>query len=237
MQILINREMILEEERMTQFNMLVQNLQSSSLAIREDIATETKIIHEMKALRSKLHSDSSSAVQLDMLIVRKHELLCIESELLNDLKLYAHESKKAFTACEVRYKLMQSVLDTVCRPVNTSDNNYDWSDIDKMETVLTEATDDVEQSEVLLTTLRKRIEFALMRKDAISMESALMQRSQTKGRDIGRNSSISLKKSDLQGKNNTDVMKQLAVSLTNATLSGSKATAFALKTFIDAVSA
>ena len=239
MQILINREMILEEERMAQFNALVQTLQSSVLAIQKDMATETKIYHEMKTLSSKLDRDSTSARQLGKLIVRKQALLDIESELLVDLKACASESKKAFLDCERRYKSMQSVLDTVCQPVKSLESKvYDWSDIDIMESVLAEAANDVEQSEAKLTSLRERIEYALLQKDAILLDSVKMQqKSNENGSYNERISNASLSVSDFQGKNDTDVMKQLAVSLTNATLSGTKATAFALKTLIDAVSA
>jgi hypothetical protein len=238
MQILINRELILEEERMAQFNILVQNLQSSSLAIQKDMASETKIYHEMKALRSKLDRGSTSK-QLDKLIARKEDLLGIESDLLNDLKQCALETKQAFLECERRYKSMQTVLDTVCRPVRSLTRNYDWSDLDIMETVLTEATKDVEQSEARLMGLRERIEYALMQKDAILSESVTVQpKANEKQNEIARNNSSSsiLKFSDLQDKNDADVIKQIAISLGNATYSGSKATALALKTILEAVS-
>lgn len=238
MQILINRELILEEERMAQFNILVQNLQSSSLAIQKDMASETKIYHEMKALRSKLDRGSTSK-QLDKLIARKEDLLGIESDLLSDLKQCALETKQAFLECERRYKSMQTVLDTVCRPVRSLTRNYDWSDLDIMETVLTEATKDVEQSEARLMGLRERIEYALMQKDAILSESVTVQpKANEKQNEIARNNSSSsiLKFSDLQDKNDADVIKQIAISLGNATYSGSKATALALKTILEAVS-
>jgi hypothetical protein len=234
MQILINREMILEEERMAQFNLLVLRLQSSALAIQKDMATEIKIYHEMKALNRKLDGDSTSAKHLCKLIVRKQELLKIESDLLKELVTCTSESKQAFYDCERRYKSMQTALDNVCRPATIlAGTNYDWSDIDTMETVLAEATKDIEKSQSKLETLRQRMEFALEQKDAILLQSDdIIQPSTTKSE-----SSSVLALSDLQNQNDTDIIRQLAVSLTNATLSGSKATAFALKTLIDAVSA
>jgi hypothetical protein len=233
MQILINREMILEEERMAQFNLLVQRLQSSALAIQKDMATETKIYHEMEALNRKLDDESTPAKQLCNLIVLKQELLDVESDLLKELETCTSESKQAFYDCERRYKSMQSALDNVCRPARIlAGSNYDWSDIDIMETVLAEATEDIEKSQLRLETLRQRMEFALRQKDAILLQSDNVQPSKSKSEG---SSFIAL--SDLQSQNDTDVIRQLAVSLTNATLSGGKATAFALKTLLDAVSA
>ena len=236
MQVLINREMILEEERMAQFNILVRNLQSSALAIRQDMAAETKIYHEMRALRTKLDGDSTSARQLDKLIVRKQELLDIESGLLEDLNACSSDTKRAFSDCERRYRSMQAVLDTVCKPVKTLETrDYNWSDIDIMESVLIEAAKDVEQSELSLMSLKNRIDFALQQKDAILRASVTMHHRSNNTTE--NNKSAILKFTDLQDKDDTDVIKQLAISLGNATYSGSKATAFALKTILDAVSA
>ena len=235
MQVLVNREIILEEERMGQFNLLVQNLQSSALAIRQDIAAETKIYHEMSSLRTKLDSDSTSARQLDKLIIRKQDLLDIEAGLLEDLNVCSSDSKRAFLDCERRYKTMQKVLDTVCKPVKSLETDCNWSDIDAMEAVLVEAAKDVEQSELRLMSLKNRVDFALKQKDIILRASVNINQRPTD--NAGRNSSAILKASDLQDKNDSDVIKQLAISLGNATYSGSKATAFALKTILDAVSA
>ena len=223
MQILLNREIILEEERMAQFNVLVQNLQSSALVVQKDMATETKIYQEMKSLQTKLESDSDSAKHLEVLIARKQELLDVEADLLNDLKACVCDTKQAFIDCEKRYKSMHAVLDTICRPVQT-----DWSNIDSLEIILEEAARNVEQTEAKLMGLREKIASVMIQKDNIFYESVDVR--------LDRNSGSILKFSDLKDKDDTDLLKELALSLGNATYNGSKATALAIKSLLNAVS-
>ncbi|KAL3784296.1 hypothetical protein HJC23_004960 [Cyclotella cryptica] len=246
MQALIYREMDLEEERMAQFNSLVENLKASAQAIKEDIASENEILYEMKALRSKLDGDSTSARQLDRLILRKQDLLSVESDLLKDLDQCTFDTRQAFMNCERRRNTMQDVLERVsCSVQFLESRECDWSDIDVMEVVLSEATQEVEESEARIVNLKDRIHFAQMKKDEILRESVDMQQPDSDVDaaaydplvDLARNSSSIVKLSDLLEKDHIDVVKQLAVSLGNATYSGSKATALALKTLLEAVTA
>ena len=118
------------------------------------------------------------------------------------------------------------------------------ADIDIMESVLDEAARDVEDSKVRVDGLKSRIEDCLLQKDAILHESVDIAADMQQDKEPNDNQhSVKLEKSasgsilmysDLQNKDDIDVMKQLSISLSNATYRGSKATVLALKTIFQA---
>ena len=117
----------------------------------------------MKALRSNLEENSSSAAQLDALILQKQDMLTIESFLLDDLKQCIMETKQAFDECEERSKATRMVLERIDHPANENE----WADIDDMETILAAAEKDVKESELRVAALKNRIDLALIEKNAI----------------------------------------------------------------------
>ena len=240
---LIIIELSLEDERKSQFKLLANNLKASIKAIENDIHSEKKILGEMIELRFKLKENSGSASQLDELLIQKNHLLSIEEKLLEDLNQCIVETRRAMEDCELRSSAMEQVLDKIDRPILDALNRdeqrqYVWSDIDDMEIVLEEATQDVSASEVRVAALKKRIDYALMEKDAILCAGTQTRNTKDSNKMVSSRGarSVEINLSDLQGWNDTDVVKQLAVSIGNATFSGSKAAIFALKTFIDAAS-
>jgi hypothetical protein len=233
---LIFREMDLEDERKAQFNLLVQNLNGAVKTIEQDILSETKIVDEMKALRSNLEENSSSAAQLDALILQKQDMLTIESFLLDDLKQCIMETKQAFDECEERSKATRMVLERIDHPANENE----WADIDDMETILAAAEKDVKESELRVAALKNRIDLALIEKNAILRGSETRANARnvvaaSQGAILKWNgdSGVIVKLSDLQ---ETDILKQFAISIGNATICGGKATLLALKTLIHASS-
>jgi hypothetical protein len=118
-------------------------------------------------------------------------------------------------------------------------------DIDIMESVLDEAARDAEDSKVRVDGLKSRIEDCLLQKDAILHESVDIAADMQQDKEPNDNqhseklekstSGSILMYSDLQqNKDDIDGTKQLAISLSNATYSGSKATVLALKTIFQA---
>lgn len=231
---LIVKELSLEIERGSQFVLLIDNLETSIKAIKQDFASEKKIAEEMRELQSKLKDSSATASQLNNLLVQKENLLSVEEKLLHDLNLCIVETRQTLHDCENRAHKMKDVLDML----DSSSLDAYMFDIDDVETVLNEAAYDVCTSEARVASLKQRIAQALIQKDAILNSYANKEEESS---DCSYNSwnsggSVVVKLSELQEWNNTEVFKQLAVSLGNATFSGSKAAVFALKTFIEAAS-
>lgn len=231
---LIVKELSLEIKRGSQFHLLVDNLQKSIKAITKDIASEKKIAKEMRELRSRLNDSSASASQLDKLLVQKEDLLSVEKKLLYDLNQCIVETRQTLYDCEKRAHKMKNVL----TKIDTSSLDACWSDIDEMENVLNEVAYDVSTSEARVASLRERIAQILIEKDAILKSDANEEKeiSGSSYNDWNSGGSVVVKLSELQEWNDTEVFKQFAVSLGNATFSGSKAAVFAIKTFIEAAS-
>lgn len=245
---LLVAEIELEVKRQEDMIQLMDSLEELVAAKEGDIAEDKKIANEMIDVRSKL-KHGLIAENLDKEVEQKLSLAAIDQELVNDLFGCLIDLQSLFEDAQDRSARTSQSLDDFVRPETRESDPYDWSDIEKMELVFEQAADNVAGAETRIRELSARIDSALVDKVLVLGEDVppgmakLARKAAARGsiKKAITSADIDMDEIDLegvmelQGKNEKELLSMLGKSVGSATVDGSKAAAFSLKSMLDSM--
>jgi hypothetical protein len=236
---LLVSEIELEATREEQIVQLMNALQESIAAKEYDIANEKKITNEMADVRSKL-KPGIVAQTLDHLVEQKRKVGAIEQELVNDLFECLLELQIILEDARARAATIDAVLNRMVRPETQASTPYEWRDIEAMEMVLERAAEDVIASEKRIRKLGQQIEDALVKRSVVLGDDLPPSLAKAAQRTAARKFRNKLKLdvegfSDLKGKDEEELLRMLAKSVSCATLASSQVAIYGLKAVLEAM--
>ena len=234
---LLVSEIELEAAREEQIVQLMNALQESIAAKEYDIANEKKITNEMADVRSKL-KPGIVAQTLDHLVEQKRKVGAIEQELVNDLFECLLELQIILEDARARAATIDAVLNRMVRPTTQASTPYEWRDIEAMEMVLERAAEGVIASEKRIRKLGQQIEDALVKRTVVLGDDLPPSLAKAAQRTAARKFRNKLKLdvegfSDLKGKDEEELLRMLAKSVSCATLASSQAAIYGLKAVLE----
>lgn len=244
---LLVSEIELEVQRQEDMVQLMDSLQDMVAAKECDIAEDKKIANEMIDVRSKL-KNGLIAENLDKEVEQKLSVAAIDQELVNDLFGCLIDLQNLLEDAQDRATRTSQALDDFVRPETSASKPYDWSDIEAMELVFEQAADNVAAAEERIRELSERIDGALVDKALVLGEDVppglakLAQKAAKRGsiKKAIISADIDLEMDlegvmELQGKDEKELLSMLGKSVGSATVDGSKAAAYGLKSIFDSV--
>jgi hypothetical protein len=234
----------LEAVRQEQTWQLMNSLQQSIASKEYEIANEEKFINEILEVRSKL-KPGAVAQNLDDLVEQKRTMNVIEQALVDSLFECLLELDKISEDARARAARIDAALNRMRRPVASAP--YEWKDIEDMEIVLEQASEEILAAEKRIRKFSQRIDEALVERTFVRGEELPPGLAKAAQRACARKATNTIKSLprqatlnidgflDLKEKDEGELLRMLATSVGRATLSGSEAAVFGIKAVLDTV--